>query len=56
MRTVEAIRSLLLIFGAVGEEMLFHGYGFQLLVGKIGVYATILPVSILFAKAQEAGK
>lgn len=45
--------TILLIFGAVSEEMLFHGYAFQLLVGKIGVYATILPVSILFAMAHS---
>lgn len=45
--------TILLTFGAVGEEMLFHGYAFQLLVGKFGVYATILPVSILFAMAHS---
>jgi membrane protease YdiL (CAAX protease family) len=45
--------TIVLIFGAVAEEMLFHGYAFQLLVGKIGVYATILPVSILFAIAHS---
>jgi membrane protease YdiL (CAAX protease family) len=48
--------TILLIFGAVGEEMLFHGYGFQLLVGKIGVFATILPVSILFAIAHSGNE
>jgi uncharacterized protein len=40
--------SLVLLFGAAGEEMLFHGYAFQLLVRSIGAFATILPVSILF--------
>jgi membrane protease YdiL (CAAX protease family) len=45
--------TILLIFGAVSEEMLFHGYAFQLLVSKFGVYATILPVSILFAIAHS---
>jgi membrane protease YdiL (CAAX protease family) len=41
--------TLLLIVGAVGEEMLFRGYGFQILLAAFGPYATILPVSILFA-------
>ena len=41
--------TLLLIAGAVGEEMLFRGYGFQVLLAAFGPYATILPVSILFA-------
>lgn len=41
--------SLVLLFGAVGEEMLFRGYGFQALVAGIGPFASILPVSLLFA-------
>jgi membrane protease YdiL (CAAX protease family) len=40
--------SVLLLFGAVGEEMLFRGYAFQFLIGKMGAYATILPVGVLF--------
>ncbi len=44
--------SLVLLFGAAGEEMLFHGYAFQLLVRSIGAFATILPVSILFGIAH----
>jgi uncharacterized protein len=39
----------LLVFGAIGEEMLFHGYAFQVLMGVLGPFATILPVSVLFA-------
>lgn len=39
----------LLVFGAIGEEMLFHGYAFQILMGALGPFATILPVSVLFA-------
>jgi len=42
--------SVVLLFGAVGEEMLFRGYGFQVLVAGIGPFATILPVSFLFAR------
>jgi uncharacterized protein len=44
--------SLVLLFGAAGEEMLFRGYAFQLLVRSIGAFATILPVSILFGMAH----
>jgi membrane protease YdiL (CAAX protease family) len=42
----------LLVFGAIGEEMLFHGYAFQVLMGALGPFATILPVSILFGAAH----
>ncbi|MGH9675190.1 MAG: lysostaphin resistance A-like protein [Bryobacteraceae bacterium] len=44
--------SFILLFGAVGEEMLFRGYGFQVLVRVAGPYATILPTSALFALAH----
>jgi hypothetical protein len=47
-----ALISVVLLFGAAGEEMLFHGYGFQLLVRTLGAFATILPVSILFGLAH----
>ncbi len=39
---------VILLFGAIGEEMLFRGYAFQCLVGQAGAYATILPVGVLF--------
>ena len=45
--------SILLLFGAVGEEMLFRGYGFQVLVRGIGPFATILPVAVLFGLAHS---
>ncbi|HUQ95624.1 MAG TPA: CPBP family intramembrane glutamic endopeptidase [Bryobacteraceae bacterium] len=45
--------SVVLLFGAIGEELLFRGYGFQVLLNKMGVYATILPVSILFGLAHS---
>jgi membrane protease YdiL (CAAX protease family) len=45
--------SILLLFGAVGEEMLFRGYGFQVLVRGIGPFATVLPVSVLFGLAHS---
>jgi len=41
--------SLLLVFGAIGEEMLFRGYGFQVFMAGVGPFAAILPVSVLFA-------
>lgn len=37
-----------LFFGAAGEEMVFHGYAFQLLVQKLGPFATVLPVGVVF--------
>lgn len=44
--------TVVLLFGAVGEEMLFRGYGFQVLMGGLGRFATILPVSVLFSLAH----
>ncbi|MCC7497120.1 MAG: CPBP family intramembrane metalloprotease [Bryobacterales bacterium] len=44
--------SLLLFFGAAGEEMLFRGYGFQVLMDNLGPFATILPVGVLFGIAH----
>jgi hypothetical protein len=43
-----AFVAFILLFGAAGEEMLFHGYGFQLLARKAGNFAAILPVAALF--------
>jgi CAAX protease family protein len=45
--------SIILLFGAAGEEMLFHGYGFQVLVKAVGPFATILPVAVLFGLAHS---
>ncbi len=44
--------SVVLLFGAMGEEMLFHGYAFQLLIRSIGAWATILPAAVLFGLAH----
>ena len=44
-----AFVTVLLWFGAAGEEILFRGYGFQRLLAVLGPAATILPVGILFA-------
>src|SRR5206468_691178 len=48
--------SAVLLFGAVGEEMLFHGYAFQLLVRSAGAFTTILPVSFLFGLAHTGNQ
>ncbi len=39
---------VVLLFGSVGEELVFHGYAFQHLVRHMGEFATVLPVGILF--------
>jgi membrane protease YdiL (CAAX protease family) len=41
--------SLLLAFGAIGEELLFRGYGFQVFLAAVGPFAAILPAAVLFA-------
>jgi len=43
-----AFDGLLLFFGVMGEELLFRGYAFQLLVRSVGPFATILPTSVIF--------
>jgi membrane protease YdiL (CAAX protease family) len=40
--------TIVLLFGAVGEELMFRGYAFQTLVPKIGKFATLLPMAVLF--------
>jgi uncharacterized protein len=44
-----AFVTVMLAAGAVGEELLFHGYGFQIMLAEVGPFATILPVSVVFA-------
>jgi hypothetical protein len=44
-----AFVAVMLLFGAAGEEILFRGYGFQVLLVTLGPVATILPVGVLFA-------
>jgi membrane protease YdiL (CAAX protease family) len=46
--------SVLLLFGAAGEELLFRGYGFQILLRAFGGWTTVLPVGVVFA-ALHAG-
>ncbi|MGH9592333.1 MAG: CPBP family glutamic-type intramembrane protease, partial [Bryobacteraceae bacterium] len=47
-----AFVSVLLLFGAFGEEMLFHGYAFQLVIRSMGAFAAIVPFGILFGLAH----
>jgi uncharacterized protein len=47
-----AFVSVVLLFGAAGEELLFHGYAFQLLARSVGAFATLLPSSVLFGLAH----
>ena len=42
-----------LAFGAAGEEMIFRGYAFQLLIEKMGPFATVLPVGVAFGLAHS---
>ncbi len=43
---------VVLLFGAAGEEVIFRGYAFQLLVSRLGPFATIFPVSLIFGLAH----
>jgi len=49
-----AFDGLILFFGAMGEELLFRGYAFQLLVRSLGPFATILPTSVIFGLMHSA--
>lgn len=43
-----------LFVAALGEEMIFRGYAFQLLVEKIGPFATVLPAGVIFGLAHSS--
>lgn len=45
--------SVVLFLGAIGEEILFRGYGFQVLARAIGPFSTLLPVAVLFAAGHS---
>jgi membrane protease YdiL (CAAX protease family) len=47
-----ALLLFVLLFAAFGEEMLFHGYAFQLLIRRLGAFATILPAAVIFGLAH----
>lgn len=44
-----AMVAVCLLFGAIGEELLFRGYAFQVLAGTFGTYKVLLPLAALFA-------
>ncbi len=46
----------LLLIGAAGEEMMFHGYAFRVLVRQLGAFATILPVGVVFGLAHMSNQ
>jgi len=37
-----------ILFAAAGEEMIFRGYAFQYFIEKVGPYASVLPVGVIF--------
>jgi len=43
---------IVLLFGALGEELIFRGYPFQWLGGRYSTYQILLPASVLFAAAH----
>lgn len=48
-----AFVTVLIFLSALGEELLFRGYGFQLMARAIGPFATLLPVAVLFAAGHS---
>ena len=44
--------AIVLLFGALGEELIFRGYPFQLLGGRYGTFQILLPAAVLFASAH----
>jgi membrane protease YdiL (CAAX protease family) len=44
----------LLALGAMGEELMMRGYGFQILLANLGAWATIIPCGIVFALLHTA--
>jgi CAAX protease family protein len=49
-----AFDGVAIFFGAMGEELLFRGYAFQLLIRSVGPFATILPTSVIFGLMHSA--
>ena len=47
---------VVLAFGAVGEELLFRGYAFQLMVRTMGEFASVLPVAVVFGVAHMGNR
>ncbi len=49
-----AFGGVAIFFGAMGEELLFRGYAFQLLIRAVGPFSTILPTSVIFGLMHSA--
>jgi len=49
-----AFVTAMLAAGAIGEELIFRGYGLQMLIAGAGPWATILPVGVLFGLLHAA--
>lgn len=47
-----AMLLVLLLFGAIGEELMFRGYAFQIILNIARPFTTILPFAVLFAAAH----
>ena len=48
--------TVLLAAGAAGEELMFRGYAFQYLAPRVGEWATVLPVGVIFGLAHAGNK
>jgi CAAX protease family protein len=46
--------TVLLLCGSAGEEILFRGYGFQVLLRAFGAWIVIVPVGVIFALLHGA--
>jgi len=44
----------LMALGAMGEELMMRGYGFQILLANLGAWATIIPCGVIFALLHTA--
>jgi hypothetical protein len=44
----------LLALGAMGEELMMRGYGFQILLANCGTWATVIPCGVVFALLHTA--
>jgi membrane protease YdiL (CAAX protease family) len=51
-----AFLTVILIFGAFGEELLFRGYAFQTIANSSGPFSALLPTSLLFAFAHSGNQ
>jgi len=45
---------VMILLAAAGEEMIFRGYAFQILIEKLGPYSTVLPMAVLFGLLHGA--